>query len=138
MHTRVTLRPGAKGTKTLVDEFGSRLLCVRYRYDLKGKRRLKTVEIIVDEIPWTPPVARASEKEALQPPPGRVGIRIPLSDGLLRETVMESGGDWDPELRLWFLPKAIVKALGLENRIVRVIPYDGGAARWEGSKPVQD
>jgi len=32
METRVTLKPGSKGTKKLVTQFGERLVCVRYRF----------------------------------------------------------------------------------------------------------
>jgi hypothetical protein len=48
METRVTLRPGDKGTKKLVQEFGQKLLCVRYRYDPVKRMRHKTVELVVE------------------------------------------------------------------------------------------
>ena len=35
MRTRLTLKPGQRGTKQLVAEYGDRLVCVRYRYDDK-------------------------------------------------------------------------------------------------------
>lgn len=50
----LTLRPGAAGTKKLLAEYGDRLFAVRYRYDAVWGRRLKTVEIIVDEGDWKP------------------------------------------------------------------------------------
>lgn len=52
LRTRLTVRPPRSGTKRLVEEFGDRLLCVRYRYDDERHVRLKTVELIVDEVPW--------------------------------------------------------------------------------------
>ena len=54
MQTRVTLRPGEKGTKALVEEHGDRLVCVRYRYDATARVRYKTVELIVDQVPGIP------------------------------------------------------------------------------------
>jgi len=54
METRLTLRPGQSGTKKLVARFGERLVRVRYLYDAKGGRRLKTVELIVESVPWQP------------------------------------------------------------------------------------
>ena len=33
MKARVTLKPGQKGTKKLVERYGDALVCVRYRYD---------------------------------------------------------------------------------------------------------
>jgi hypothetical protein len=50
----LTLRPGAAGTKKLLAEYGDRLFAVRYRYDAARGRRLKTVELIVDEGDWKP------------------------------------------------------------------------------------
>jgi hypothetical protein len=52
LRTRLTLQPGRPGTKRLVDEYGERLVCVRYRYDDARHRRLKTVELIVEDVPW--------------------------------------------------------------------------------------
>ena len=54
METRLTLRPGDKGTRKLVERFGERLVRVRYLYDAEAGRRLKTVELIVQSIPWQP------------------------------------------------------------------------------------
>ena len=48
------LKPGQKGTKRLVEQYGDALLCVRYRYDERRGIRLKTVEIVVEERPFTP------------------------------------------------------------------------------------
>ncbi|HEY0141136.1 MAG TPA: hypothetical protein VGF48_09585 [Thermoanaerobaculia bacterium] len=54
MRTRLTLTPGAPGTRQLLTQFGDRLLYVRYRYDEARGVRIKTAEIIIDERPWTP------------------------------------------------------------------------------------
>ncbi len=54
METRLTLRPGDKGTRKLLERFGERLLRVRYLYDPASRRRLKTVELIVHAAPWDP------------------------------------------------------------------------------------
>ena len=43
---RMTLQPGARGTKELTAVFGERLVCVRYRKSDSGST--KTVEIVVD------------------------------------------------------------------------------------------
>ena len=55
MRTRLRLEPGQKGTKQLLAQYGDRLICVRYRYDPKRKKRLKTVELLVAERDWEPP-----------------------------------------------------------------------------------
>ncbi|MEM8488590.1 MAG: hypothetical protein AAF564_23785 [Bacteroidota bacterium] len=54
MSNLVTLRPGARGTIRLVHEYGDKLICVRYRYKQDTRTRIKTVELVVDERPWTP------------------------------------------------------------------------------------
>jgi len=69
MQARLKLKPGQKGTKKLVEQYGSRLVCVRYRYDAQTKKRYKTVEIIVDEVAWTPRAPKAS---------GLVDLEIPV------------------------------------------------------------
>jgi len=55
LKTAATLRPGQNGTKQVVAEFGERLVAVRYREDLRGRKRYKTAEIIVAEMDWDPP-----------------------------------------------------------------------------------
>ncbi len=52
--TRKKLKPGQNGTKKIFSIYGDRLLCVRYRYDAIRQVRLKTIELIVDSIPWIP------------------------------------------------------------------------------------
>ena len=42
------------GTKKLVARFGERLVCVRYLYDPQTRRRLKTVELVIETVEWEP------------------------------------------------------------------------------------
>ena len=49
MEIRTVRKPGERGTQRLVAEYGERLVCVRYRYDLARNKRYKTVELIVAE-----------------------------------------------------------------------------------------
>jgi len=107
MRTRSTLRPGQPGTKRFVRRFGARLVCVRYRYDVRARRRYTTVEVIMDERPWEPL------------PTVQVGVRVRWEEGALRERVRASGGRWNPEERLWELSYGAVRELGLEDRVVR-------------------
>jgi hypothetical protein len=51
MKTRLALRPGQNGTKKLVAKYGARLVAVRYRYDPAYRIRLKTVELIGEQLP---------------------------------------------------------------------------------------
>ena len=58
MKTRLTLKPGQEGTKRLVKKYGEALVCIRFRYDEKTGKRLKTVELIEEQADWTPPPPR--------------------------------------------------------------------------------
>jgi hypothetical protein len=49
MRTSLHLKPGRKGTKQLLTQYGDRRVCVRYRHDAQQKKRFKTVERIVAE-----------------------------------------------------------------------------------------
>jgi hypothetical protein len=62
---RVTLIPGRNGTKKLLRQYGDRLLRVRYRYDSTTGRRQKTVELLVEDVPWIP-----ARQRTRRPPPG--------------------------------------------------------------------
>lgn len=54
METRLTLRPSQSGTKKLLARYGERLVRVRYLYDAASGRRLQTVELIIESVPWHP------------------------------------------------------------------------------------
>jgi len=105
------LRPGQKGTKQLLAQYGDRLICVRYRYDVQRKKRFKTVELLVAERDWEPPPPRF-------PPDPIVGLRVSFADVAVRDRVKQAGGTWNPERRVWQLRYDRVVALGLNSRIV--------------------
>ena len=103
---RTTLLPGQKGTVRLHREYGDQLVCVRYRYDKLRGRRLKTVELIIDEQPWVPGAKIPAERE--------VAVRVGYNEHGLRE----AGGWWDAGKRAWRLGFRKVLALSLEARLV--------------------
>ena len=72
MQARRTLVPGQKGTKKFLDHCGEKLICVRYRYDEQQRKRVTTVEIIVEESAWIPPVTPIVE-------PVIVGLRVGIN-----------------------------------------------------------
>lgn len=108
MGARLTLKPGQKGTRKLVELYGSRLICVRYRYDEEHQKRLKTVEIVVEETPWTP---KPIEKSAT------VRLRIEFKETDLQRKVKAAGGKWNSTKRLWEIRYDQAVVLGLEDRI---------------------
>lgn len=108
---RLHLKPGQKGTKQLLAQYGDRLICVRYRYDAQRKKRMKTVELLVAERDWQPPRPRFAHDQM-------VGLRVAFADVAVRDRVKQAGGTWNAERRVWELRYDRVVALGLNGRIV--------------------
>lgn len=111
MKARLTLQPGQDGTKKLVEKYGDRLLYIRYRYDPERKRRVKTVELVEEEVPWLPEHGRLLRTTVL-------GIQVAASEGRLQRQVRQAGGTWDAVHKVWYLPYAQIRELDLEDRIV--------------------
>ena len=111
METRLTLKPGQKGTKKLLRRYGDDLVCVRYRYDRRKKKRYKTVELIVEEVDW-------EIKSPLPDPKTKVAIRVDWGETELGVKVKKAGGVWDGHKKVWELEYEQVERLGLGERIV--------------------
>ena len=107
MKVRLKLLPGQKGAKKLTAKYGGKLVCVRYRYDEKLGKRFTTVELIVDEIPWTP--SRIKDPD--------VFLKIKRTEFKLHSIIKNAGGFWDRSRFVWVLPLSKVKTLGLEDRV---------------------
>ena len=117
METRLHLKPGQNGTKQLVQKYGERLVCVRYRYDSENGLRHKTVELIEETVPWRPANTREQhlmQRTAEEP----VLIKIAYEERELREQVRQAGGRWQPAERAWAVPYRVAETLGLLDRIV--------------------
>src|SRR5687767_7628694 len=107
MRTSTTVRLGHRGAKKFLAQYGDRLVCVRYRSDEQKRKRLKTVELIVEEWPWTPrPRRRADESVVL--------VKVVFSERTLRQQVKEAGGVWNPNKQAWELRYGRAIALGLK------------------------
>src|SRR5262245_32164243 len=85
MQARSKLKPGQKGTRKLVELYGSRLICVCYRYDEARQRRVKTVELIVEEIDWTPKPKQPRPETVVQ-------VRVVYGEAELGRKVRAAGG----------------------------------------------
>jgi len=111
MKIRRKLLPGQPGTKKLAEKFGEDLVCVRYRYDAKRKRKIKTVELIIEESSW--------EVDTKRIPPNKIThIRVNYGEVELGKRIKAAGGKWNKEKRLWELPYKHVMELGLKDRMV--------------------
>ena len=104
LKTRLTLSPGANGTKKLQARYGDRLLCVRYRYDTERRKRVKTVELIEEEVDWIPDSAVYL-------------VEIGWEEADLRERAKRLGARWNPTRKLWQMTRDTVTRLHLTPRI---------------------
>lgn len=104
-----TFRPGDRGTKRLVRDWGHRLVCVRYRYNPCLNRRIKTAEIVMDEAPWR----RKKDVD--------VGVWIQSWENDLRRAIVAAGGEWDRGLGVWILARKQASRLGLDGRAKRLV-----------------
>ena len=111
MKANKKLLPGQPGTKKLLDKYGEKLVCVRYRYDVAKNKRIKTVELIEEEVSWH----KNNEKI---PRNKIVRIRINWGEVHVYKLVKSLGGRWNSTKKLWELSYGDVLDLGLESRIV--------------------
>jgi hypothetical protein len=98
------------GTKQLVEQYGDRLVCVRYRYDAVRRKRYKTVELIEEETAW--------EAQAEIAPETVLAVRVEYAETELRQQVKAAGGWWNSTQKVWELRYDQVVRLGLAERIV--------------------
>ena len=120
--TRLHLKPGQKGTKQLLAQYGDLLVCVRYRYNTLRKNRFKTVELIVAERDWDPPATHLGDDAP-------VAVRIDFAEAELRQRVKQAGGTWNPDRRVWELPYVQVVALKLKAQIAAARASHTGCRR---------
>jgi hypothetical protein len=111
IRVRLNLKPGQRGTKKLLREYGKKLVNVRYRYDDEKNKRYTTVELIVDEAPWKPPPRYA--------PADIVRIKIGFNEVELREKIKLAGGKWSKTIKTWQLPYKKAVQLGVKLRILK-------------------
>lgn len=109
MEIKTTLLPGQNGTKSLQKQYGDKLVCVRYRYDEKRQKRVKTIELIISERDYFP--------VPILPDNAEVYLDIAYEETQLRDQVKAAGGRWDPSEKAWKLPWDNALEYGLETRV---------------------
>ena len=106
------LKPGQSGTKKLADQYGDRLVCVRYRYDALTRKCVKTVELIVEESDWQPPAPRFAADEL-------VWLRIGFVDRTQQQRLGAAGAKWDGKRCVWAIRFDAAVALGFADHVER-------------------
>lgn len=117
MKTIKTIKPGAKGTKRFLREWGDSLVAVRYREDLQRQKIFTTIEIIVDEREKLPQrVYRhqvlANKRNAV------VAVSVLYQEVELRQRLKERGARWSQQLKLWLVKYDHVVTLGIKDWVV--------------------
>jgi hypothetical protein len=112
MKTTKKLMPGQPGTKKLFEQYGSDLVCVRYRYDSEQRLKFKTIELIVEKGPWRGCSQDISAERI-------VHLRIEYGEVELGRQVKAAGGKWNGKKRVWELPYKDALVLGLTGRILQ-------------------
>jgi hypothetical protein len=107
---RQTIKAGERGTKKLVKEFGSNLLNVRIYYDIKRKRKIRTIELLVDENEWVPTKIN---------PAKIVKLKVNWGEPEIARKIKANGGIWNKEKKVWEIAFGKVKDLGLQSRMVK-------------------
>ncbi len=75
-------------------------------------RRLKTVELVVEAIPWNPSARRARRRDD-----DIVTVRIAWHETDLRGRAKRLGAIWRPAQKIWEMRWADARRLGLAERV---------------------
>lgn len=110
--TKRILKRGQPGTKKFERIYGDDLVCVRYKYDYKNKKRYKTIELIVDREPWTPGQNDTFSNK-------KICVQVHYGERELAKKVKESGGVWVKAVGLWLVPLQAIIDLSIECRVVK-------------------
>jgi hypothetical protein len=116
MRARRTLTPGQKGTKKLLRQYGSQLVCVRYRYGAERRLRFKTVELIIEQAPWSPTPTRIAGATL-------VGVRVGVKRERGRTATTGQAGRRKVE------PRRARLADSIEPGAMGAICFDGATQR---------
>jgi hypothetical protein len=95
----------SRGAIRLAEQFGSALVCVRYRVDDQAKVRFTTVELLVGR-------TRIHPKNE-----GLVAVRVKWEEHTLREVISRAGARWDSIAKVWRMPRRLAGILRLTDRI---------------------
>ncbi len=110
--TTKTLEAGQPGSLKEVNKFGDKLICVRYKYNPETNKKIKTVELIVEN------KTIANSKKRI-PFNKKVFVKIEYYEKKLQKIVKSAGAVWHSSKKLWKIQYGDAYNLGLENRIVK-------------------
>ena len=106
-----TLKPNAPGAKRFQEQWGDKLIAVRYRKNIDTDSHFTTIEIIVDERKYG--ASCVSQGKIVINKNSIVAIRTPAWDKETRRKLIQSGAVWHKKEKLWLARYGLVSALGL-------------------------
>lgn len=103
------IKPSQRGSIKIARNYGSELLCVRYRENLDGTERLTTVELVVER------VMIQKRDDPI------VSFKIKPEEVELRRLAQSKGATYDGKNQMWNLVRTEVLRMGLRSRIAVTI-----------------
>jgi hypothetical protein len=104
------LLPNQPGAMKLARRYGDALVCVRYRQDPTRTYRYTTIELVVDAAPVHRPLDDDEQ----------VYVQIGRDETDRQRSARAKGARWDPQTRLWRMPRKTARLLKLSKRIVKI------------------
>lgn len=99
------IKPSQRGAIKIARNYGSELLCVRYRANPDGTERLTTVELVVER------VMIQKRDDPI------VSFKIKPEEVDLRRLAQSKGATYDGKNHMWNLVRSEVLRMGLRSRI---------------------
>jgi len=113
-----TIPAGEKGSVRFLDEWGDKLLAVRYRDDTDRGLILTTVEVVVDE--RTKMSKNCHQKGYLKARSrSLVFIRLGYHERELRNKAKAAGAQWDKNKKQWVMKYQSAINVGFKSRIIK-------------------
>jgi hypothetical protein len=86
---------------------GDVLVCARYRYDEASSTRIKTVGLIVEQIPWRPKARKFTDNDLDR-----------FAEKELMDSARAAKGRWHPDVKLWFIRYGTFRGSELEKHMI--------------------
>ena len=106
------LQKHQEGAKNLSNKYGDLFVCARYKIDYQRRKKLKTVELIIDEKNWTPKNDDPYLNQIVK-------VRIAYGEIKMSSSVKRYGGVWNKEKKVWEVPLKAVFDLNIEDRLIK-------------------
>ena len=106
------LVPERFNIRSYYERYGEGLSCACYRHDALTHKCIKTVELIVEESDWLPPVPRFAADEM-------VWLRIGFVDRTQQQCLGAAGAKLDGKRCVWAIRFDAAVALGFADHVER-------------------